>query len=91
MKFEILNNGEGDLNFKGYKLVSSSTRMFDNDLYNHLVAERGYNFVDRQFDRFYDGFEPICKGEDGEIYTVLFVYDDDEKKPFIWQKVKRIS
>lgn len=90
MKFEILNDGVGNLKYKGYQFVREADRIYDEDLYKSLVAYSGYNFADSKFDDFYDGFEPICKGEDGRTYSVLFIYDENEKKPFIWQEVEKI-
>ena len=88
MKFEIINNKEGHLSHKGYHFIENSERFFDENLLKELTADRGFNFVDTKFDIFYDGFEPICKGEDGKTYSVLFVYNNDEWVPFIWQEVE---
>ena len=88
MKFEIINNQEGHMSYKGYRFVKNSKRFFDEKLLKKLTVFRGFNFVDAKFDDFYEGFEPICTGEDGKLYLVLFVYDDDEKLPFIWQEVE---
>lgn len=93
MKFEIINNNEGDLSHKGYKFAENSERMFDEKLSIKLSRQISENFVYTLFDDFYDGFDPICEGEDGKTYMVLFVYEDFgdfEKKPFIWQEVERI-
>lgn len=88
MKFEVIDNKEGNLSHKGYHFVANSERIFDENLSKKLTADRGFNFVDAKFDDFYDGFEPICKGEDGKTYSVLFVYDDEGMMPFIWQEVE---
>lgn len=88
MKFEIINNTEGHLSHKGYHFVANSERFFDENLYKKLISDIGFNYVDKRFDDFYDGFEPICKGEDGKIYSVLFEYYGEGRIPFIWQEVE---
>lgn len=88
MKFEIVNNNQGHMSLKGYRMVSDAERFWNKEVYETLVNDIGANYVDDLFDDFYDGFEPICKGDDGKLYTVLFRYSDDgEWVPFIWQEV----
>lgn len=90
MKFEIINNNEGNLEYKGYRFVASSERHFDVELEKTERIDRGNIFVDNKFDDFCDGYEPICKGEDGKLYSVLFLhYSDSEDKPFIWREVEK--
>lgn len=95
MKFTIINNQEGHLSLKGFKLLENSNRFIDNELYNKLKNERGENFVENLKDDFYEGFESICEGEDGKLYEVLFINSLDENNqlmetPFIWQEITKI-
>ena len=90
MKFTIINNEEGHMSLKGYRFILDAQRFFDEKIYNKLAADININYADACFDEFYDGFEPICKGEDGKLYSVLFKYLDGEFKPFIWQEVEEV-
>ena len=36
-----------------------------------------------------DGYSPICRGDDGELYSVLFDYGGDVPRPVIWSKVTK--
>lgn len=91
MKFEIVNNEQGHMSLKGYRLIVDETAetFWDKEVEKTLVNQRGANYVDALFDDIYDGFEPICKGSDGKLYTVLFVYLDNNYIPFIWQEVEK--
>ena len=87
MTFEIINKEQGHISLKGYNIIPEAECYWDKGIYNELASNLGVNCVDALFDDLYDGFEPICKGADGKLYTVLFVYIDDEHVPFIWQEV----
>ena len=91
MKFQVINNEQGHISLKGYQIISDAQRFWNEEIRQSLVANIGSNYVDNLFDDFYDGFEPICQGDDGKLYTVLFRYVDNEFKPFIWQEVKAIN
>lgn len=91
MKFTIINNEQGHMSLKGYRIVSDAERFWNKEIYNQLANDISVNYADALFDDLYDGFEPICKGEDGKLYTVLFQHINNEFKPFIWQEVKEIN
>lgn len=93
MKFEIINNEQGSLDYRGYAFKKNSDRIIDEKLFKKLEFERGELFVENQKDEFYDGcFNPICKGTDGKLYAVQFVCvggeSEVEMAPFIWQEVE---
>lgn len=87
MTFKIINNEQGHMSLKGYRIVSDAKTFWDKEVYETLVNNIGANSVDALFDDLYDGFNPICKGDDGRLYTVLFRHLDGEWVPFIWQEV----
>lgn len=91
MKFKTINNEQGHMSLKGYQIISNAQCFWDEEIRQSLIADNGNNYVDSLFDDLYDGFEPICQGDDGKLYTVLFRHIDNEFKPFIWQEVKTID
>ena len=88
MTFEIINNEQGHMSLKGYRFVIDAETFWDKDVYAELARDIDINYVDALFDDLYDGFNPICRGDDGKLYTVLFRYFPDRGcVPFIWQEV----
>lgn len=90
MKFEIIDNRELDLAGKGYKWASA-LREVDREVIDDIRRTRGENYVDRLSDDFFDGYSPICLGEDGELYSVLFDFGGDAPRPVFWSKVLRME
>lgn len=90
MKFEIIDNRELDLAGKGYKWADV-LRQIDREVLNDIRRTRGENYVDSLSDDFFDGYSPICLGDDGELYSVLFDYGGDVPRPVFWSKVSRVA
>jgi len=88
MTFEIINNEQGHISLKGYRIIPDAETFWDKEVENELERDNGINYVDNLFDQLYDGFEPICKGSDGKLYSVLSVWVDKGFVPFIWQEVE---
>lgn len=92
MKFEIVDNGMGSLDYRGYVFAKSSDRIIDDALFEKLKYDRGEMFVENEKDEFYEGcFNPICSGDDGRLYAVQFVQVDSASMPFIWQEVEPMT
>lgn len=90
MKFEIVDNRELDLAGKGYKWAGS-LREVDLKVLNDIRHTRGENYVDCLSDDFFDGYSPICLGDDGELYSVLFDFGGDSPRPVYWSKVSSVG
>lgn len=90
MKFEIIDNRELDLAGKGYKWASA-LREADREVIDDIRSTRGENYVDGLSDDFFDGYSPICLGDDGKLYTVLFDFGGDVPRPVFWSKVSRVE
>lgn len=88
MKFEIIDKRELDLAGKGYKWVNEPSQ-FDQVVLDDIRRTRGENYVDGLSDGLLDGYSPICRGDDGELYSVLFDYGGDVPRPVIWSKVTK--
>lgn len=88
MKFEIIDNRELDLAGKGYKWASA-LREVDREVIDDIRRTRGENYVDSLSDDLLDGYSPICRGDDGELYSVVFDYGGDAPRPVIWSKVAK--
>lgn len=88
MKFEIIDNRELDLAGKGYKWASA-LRQIDREVLDDIRRTHGENYVDSLSDDFFDGYSPICVGDDGELYSVLFDFSGDAPRPVFWSKVSR--
>ena len=86
MKFEIIDNRELDLAGKGYKWVNEPLQ-FDRAVLNDIRRTRGENYAHSLSDDFLDGYSPICRGDDGELYSVLFDFGGDAPRPVFWSKV----
>jgi len=97
MKFEVINNETGSIDYRGYVFAAKSDRFIDNELFKQLKIERGEMFVENQKDAFYDGcFNPICRGDDEKLYAVQFVNVGNQEVPykevpFIWQEVEPMT
>lgn len=90
MKFEIIDNRELDLAGKGYKW-EDVLRQIDREVLNDIRSTRGGNYADSLSDVFFDGYSPICLGDDGELYSVLFDFGRDVPRPVFWSKVSRVA
>ena len=88
MKFEIFDNRELDLAGKGYKWADAA-RQIDREVLDDIRRTRGENYADGLSDDFFDGYSPICVGDDGELYSVLFDFSGDAPRPVYWSKVSR--
>lgn len=88
MKFEIIDNRELDLAGKGYRWACAS-REVDRKVIADIRRTRGEDYVDSLSDDFFDGYSPICLGDDGELYSVLFDFGRDVPRPVFWSKVSR--
>ena len=87
MKFEIIDNRELDITGKGYKWTDDPTQ-FDREVLDDIRRTRGENYADSLSDDLFDGYSPICRGDDGELYSVLFDFGGDAPRPVFWSKVE---
>lgn len=87
MKFEIIDNRELDLKGKGYKW-SDAPLQYDKTVLDDIRRTRGENYADSLSDDLFDGYSPICRGDDGELYSVLFDWGKDVPHPVYWNKVE---
>lgn len=90
MKFEIIDNRELDLTGKGYKW-SNGPLQFDREVLDDIRRTRGENYADALSDDLFDGYSPICRGDDGELYSVLFDFGGDAPRPVFWSKVEAVN
>lgn len=90
MKFEIIDNRELDLAGKGYKWVNELSQ-FDQAVLDDIRRTRGDNYADGLSDDLLYGYSPICRGDDGELYSVLFDFGGDVPRPVLWSKVERVD
>lgn len=88
--FEIIDNRELDLAGKGYKWTDDPLQ-FDHEVLDDIRRTRGENYADSLSDDLFDGYSPICRGDDGELYSVLFDFGGDAPRPVFWSKVSRIA
>ena len=86
MKFEMIDNRELDIAGKGYKWTDDPMQ-FDREVLDDIRRTRGENYADGLSDDLFDGFSPICRGNDGELYSVLFDFGSDAPRPVFWCKV----
>lgn len=87
MKFEIIDNRELDITGKGYKWTNDPTQ-FDREVLDDIRRTRGENYADGLSDDLFDGYSPICRGDDGELYSVLFDFGGDAPRPVFWSRVE---
>lgn len=87
MKFEIIDNRELDLAGKGYKWAGV-LREVDREVIDDIRHTRGENYADSLSDDLFDGHSPICRGDDGKLYTVLFDWGEDNPRPVFWSEVE---
>lgn len=87
MKFEIIDNRELDITGKGYKWADDPLQ-FDREVLDDIRRTRGENYADGLSDKLFDGYCPICRGDDGELYSVLFDFGGDAPRPVFWYMVE---
>ena len=68
----------------------------DNDGRHKTVLDdirrtRGENYADSLSDDLFDGYSPICRGDDGDLYSVLFDFGGDAPRPVFWSKVEAVN
>lgn len=80
-------NTEGHISLNGYEYDSQCDRIINNEVFEEARTLCGEMFVENMKDDLFEGFEPICKGDDGNIYTVKFWGD----RPVMWQRLKKIE
>lgn len=90
MKFEIIDNRELDLAGKGYKWASVLWEV-DREVLDDIRRTRGENYADSLSDDLLDGYSPICRGDDGEQYSVLFDFGGDVPRPVLWSKLNEME
>ena len=86
MKFEKIDNRELDLRGKGYKW-SDAPLQYDKTVLDDIRRTRGENYADTLSDNLWDGYSPICRGDDGKLYSVLFDWGEDMPRPVFWCEV----
>lgn len=72
---------------RGYKFTSAPAQC-DADVLEDIRRTRGENYADGLLDQLADGFEPICTGEDGKLYSVLFDDTKEEPRAVCWQEIE---
>lgn len=90
MKFEIIDNRELDITSKGYKWTDEA-KQCNREVLDDIRRTRGENYADSISDNLWDGFCPICRGVDDELYSVLFDFGGDAPRPVFWCKVKAVN
>jgi len=92
MNFEIIDEREGHINDRGYRLVKGAEQQYGHEIIRELESEYGINYVDNLFDDFYDGWNKICRGDDGKLYAVDFqCVGHLDFAPLIWQEAEQIE
>lgn len=72
---------------RGYKFTDAPVQC-DADVLADIRRTRGENYADGLTDQLADGFEPICTGEDGKLYSVLFDDTKEEPRAVCWQEIE---
>ncbi len=94
MIFTIMNREDVPLLKRGYRISEEHATITDRKIYNAIVNEKGMSYANELLKNFSDR-EPICLGEDGVFYTVLFdtvSVDGDEPVPcaIAWHEIEVI-
>ena len=93
MNFTIIDDRDLNLEKRGYQWADKSQRILDVDYWNRQQTLHDEN-IDNAIDSFTDGAYPICKGDDGKLYTVMFRADTHEDgtywyRPVIWEQIEK--
>ena len=71
MIFTLMNRDRAPLEERGYRLSEEHQTEIDKEIYNEVLIQKGKAYAEKIIAEFGD-CEPICLGEDGIFYTVLF-------------------
>ena len=73
----------------GYKIDRTADREEDAQLLRRIRAERGDRFVEDKRDALYDFDGDLYQDENGDFYTVVFVWDHDHEVPLFWNRLTK--
>ncbi len=96
MNFTIINSEKKPLEDRGYKFAENSKRVINYTALEKLTVDKGEEYAESLTDRFLKEMEPICMGEDGVFYYVLFHDLSDNSRDFVsqgimWQEVSVLN
>ena len=94
MNFETINEKMIPMREKGYRWQINAQLFMDDDYWHYQETVLDEN-IDNAIDSFIDGWDPICRGDDGMIYSVMFRVSEHEDgsywyRPVMWQAVEQI-
>ncbi len=72
---------------RGYQFTDAPVKC-DADVLADIRCTCGENYADGLLDQLHDGFEPICTGDDGKLYSVLFDDTKEEPRAVYWQEIE---
>ena len=91
MTFKVINDAEGDLAARGYRWAKADVFLYsDAELLSDIRINLGENYADSLTDTLWDGYVPICQGDDGKLYAVLFRDTQTNSQPIYWSHVEHI-
>lgn len=83
MKFTIIKDSDCQTRaMNGYRFVDPHKTEVDKS----VNPEWDENRWEKEIDSFYDGWESVCKGDDGRCYLVAF--DVETERPMIWTEIE---
>ena len=96
MLFTIFNAQRTSLEERGYTFAKHSEPVFDKEIYNEVLIQRGKKYADGLQAKFDEKLEPVCLGEDEVFYTVLFenLYiegENDVPCAVMWQEISLLG
>lgn len=80
MMFNILNRERKPLAERGYRIHDELDMELDKEIYNEVLIQKGKAHAEKIIAEFSD-CDPICLGEDGVFYTVLYENVSMEGEP----------
>lgn len=95
MNFIIYNSDRAPLIDRGYRVSEEHQNIIDRKVLKALEEQKGKAYAENKLAAFAD-LEPICMGEDGVFYTVLYdevSIDGEESAPtaVAWREIEVIN
>ena len=96
MLFTIFNSTRTPLEERGSTFAKDSEPIFDKEIYNEVLIQKGKKYADGLQAKFDEKLEPICLGEDEVFYTVLFERvslegESDVPSAVMWQEISLLG
>lgn len=89
MKFEQLTNEFNGARNAGYTLDLTCSHEVDDSAAASVMTTRGESYLNSLVDSLFDNEGDLFRGQDGNLYAVIFDYGRTPAVPVAWQRLRK--